>query len=143
MHDIHHDFPIASPAEKVFDALCSTDGLAAWWTETTQGAPGLGQSYRLGFGPGYQWTGVVRRFEPSRLVEWEMTAADDDWRGTRVGFRLTPRGEATDVEFWHSGWPDRNAHYRRSSFCWAMYLRLLRRFIERAEVVPYPQRLGA
>jgi hypothetical protein len=86
---------------------------------------------------------VIRRYDPSQLVEWEITEADADWRGTRVGFRLTPRGDGTDVEFWHTGWPDRNAHYRRSSFCWAMYLRLLRRFIERGEVVPYAERLTA
>ena len=143
MPDIQHDFPIAAPTPAVFETLCSPGGLAAWWTETTEGRPGPGERYRLGFGAGYDWAGVIRRFEPDRLVEWEITEADDDWRGTRVGFRLAPRGDATDVEFWHTGWPDRNAHYRRSSFCWAMYLRLLRRHIEEGEVVPYAERLGA
>jgi hypothetical protein len=34
-----------------------------------------------------------------------------------------------------------SAHYRTSSFCWAMYLRLLKRYVEHGEVVPYEKRL--
>lgn len=143
MPDILHDFPIRAPAERVFDALASPQGLAAWWTDWSEGTPGPGARYRLAFGPGYDWVGVIRRYEPPHEIEWEVTEADADWRGTRVGFRLTPQGEATAVAFRHTGWPAANAHYRTSTFCWAMYLRLLRRFVELGEVVPYPARLDA
>jgi hypothetical protein len=47
------------------------------------------------------------------------------------------------VQFWYRGWPDPNAHYRTSSFRWAMYLRLLKRWAETGEVVPYLRRLEA
>ena len=36
-----------------------------------------------------------------------------------------------------------NAHYRTSAFCWAMYLRLLKKYVETGEVVPYERRLEA
>jgi hypothetical protein len=45
------------------------------------------------------------------------------------------------VRFHHTGWPQSNDHYRISCYCWAMYLRLLKRNVERGEVVPFGQRL--
>lgn len=45
------------------------------------------------------------------------------------------------MQFWHRGWLEANVHYRTSSFCWAMYLRLLKRWVEAGEVVPYERRL--
>ena len=44
--------------------------------------------------------------------------------------------------FSHTGWPSANEHFRVSSYCWAMYLRVLRRYLEHGEVVPYEQRDG-
>ena len=71
----------------------------------------------------------------------EFITADDDWTGTRVGFHLEPRGDATWMQFRHTGWPTTNEHYRISCNCWALYLRVLRRFLEHGETVPYDQRL--
>lgn len=34
-----------------------------------------------------------------------------------------------------------NDHFRTSSCCWAQYLRILRRFLEHGERVPYAERL--
>ncbi|HMY76632.1 MAG TPA: SRPBCC domain-containing protein, partial [Blastocatellia bacterium] len=70
-----------------------------------------------------------------------ITVAMDDWMNARVGFRLEERDGATQVRFHHTGWPEASEHYRISSFCWAMYLRLLKRYVEFGEVVPYDQRL--
>ena len=39
------------------------------------------------------------------------------------------------------GWPTPHEHCRISSFCWAMYLRILKRHLEFGENVPYVQRL--
>ena len=37
----------------------------------------------------------------------------------------------------------RFSRHPTSTFCWAMYLRLLKRFVEAGEVVPYAERLDA
>ena len=74
-------------------------------------------------------------------IEWEMIEADDDWTGTRVGVRLTQNGEHTMLDFYHSGWRHANDHFRTTSCCWAAYLRVLRRFLEHGERVPYDVRL--
>ena len=142
MPDIFHDFPIAAPRELVFDLLASPEGLAQWWTFASEGTPGDGEVYRLGFGPGYVWEGTVRVYDPPSRLVWELTKADADWLGTRVGFELHATVGGTQVRFTHEGWPEANEHYRVSNMCWAMYLRILRRHLEFGEIVPYAERLS-
>jgi hypothetical protein len=70
-----------------------------------------------------------------------LTQSDPDWQNTRVGFALTEKDGVTDVSFHHLGWPQGNEHYRISCYCWAMYLRVRRRYLEFGEVVDYEDRL--
>jgi hypothetical protein len=96
----------------------------------------------LDFGPEYRWGAVVTKAEPGRAFELRMTRADPDWLGTLVGFELEPGKWGTNVLFYHRGWPDANAHYRISCHCWALYLRIMRRYLEHGESVPYAERLS-
>jgi uncharacterized protein YndB with AHSA1/START domain len=142
MPDILQDFPIKAPRDQVFRAVSTPAGLDAWWTGRAAGEPVVGATYELGFGPEYDWRADLTRCASGREFELSLTTADADWTGTRVGFRLEDKGDAaTWVAFSHTGWPDANEHYRVSCHCWAMYLRLLRRYLERGEVVPYADRL--
>jgi uncharacterized protein YndB with AHSA1/START domain len=141
--DIVHEFPIVAPIEKVFEAISTPTGLDAWWTKRCSGEALEGATWELGFGPGYDWRAVVTVSRPREEIEWRMTDADDDWVGTRVGIRLAPGDGVTKVQFRHVGWPNDNEHYRVSCYCWAMYLRLLKRFVEHGETVPYDERLDA
>ena len=141
MADIFHDFPIKAPVQRVFDLVSTPAGLDNWWAESSRGTPGADAIYDLGFGPEYQWRARVTRYAPESDFELEFITADDDWTGTRVGFHLEPRGDATWMQFRHTGWPSTNEHYRISCNCWALYLRVLRRFLEHGETVPYEQRL--
>lgn len=115
--------------------------LVAWWATSAAGEPGLDAEYELGFGPGYDWRGVVRAYEPDREIEWELTRADSDWLGTRMGILIEARDGASWIRLHHTGWPEDNDHYRISCFCWAMYLRLLERHVETGEFVEYERRL--
>lgn len=141
MSDILHQFPIAAPLDRVFRGFSNPGDLDQWWTLRSAGAPDVGATYRLDFGPGYQWEAVVVRAGPPREFALEITGADSDWTGTTVAVSLAELDGGTQVRFAHRGWRDQNAHYRTSSFCWAMYLRVLKRFLEHGEVVPYHERL--
>lgn len=143
MADILQDFPIRAPVDRVFDAVSTSRGLNSWWTDACSGQPELGASYTLGFGPMYQWRAIVTRCETNVVFELTMAESDADWRNTRVGFALSPTDGGTQVRFTHLGWPEANEHYRISSHCWALYLRLLRRYVEHGEIVPYANRLDA
>lgn len=141
--DIRHDFWIdATPAE-VFASFGSEEGMDAWWTLESSVDPRPEGEYRLFFGEGYDWRAVVSRFEADAVIEWTLTDAQEDWVGTRVRFQLAPARNGTSVQFSHEGWGEAGSHYRISSYCWAMYLRLLKRYIQHGEIVPYDKRLEA
>lgn len=141
MPDIHHDFPIHATLERVFQAISAPEGLDSWWTKQSSGKAQLGAEYTLSFGPGYDWRARVSRCSPCSEFELELTESDEDWQGTRVGFELETRGTLTWLRFHHTGWRQANEHYRITSNCWALYLRILRRALEHGESVPYEARL--
>lgn len=143
MADILQDFSIDAPADRVHDAVSTPGGLDRWWTKRSSGEQIEGAEYELWFGPDHDWRAKVARCLPGREFELEMTRAAQDWIGTRVGFHLEGRGGKTLVRFHHAGWPEVNEHYRISCHCWAMYLRILRRYLEHGEEVPYERRLTA
>jgi uncharacterized protein YndB with AHSA1/START domain len=141
MPDIFHHFPIKASRHAVFNAVSIPAGLDSWWTMTAAGDPAEGSEYQLGFGPGYDWRAKVTRSVPNTEFELQLTGADADWQDTRVGFALAEKDGVTDVSFHHLGWPEGNEHYRISCYCWAMYLRVLKRYLEFGEIVPYEDRL--
>jgi len=142
MPDILLDFSIKVAPAQVLEAVSTPAGLNAWWTKRASGRPAEGQEYVLWFGSEYDWRAKVTRCVPDSEFELQVTSAGPDWVGTKVGFHL--RGaESTDVSFYHTGWPVANEHWRISCYCWAMYLRLLRRYLECGDLVPYDERLEA
>ncbi len=144
MAGIFHDLTIEAPRERVFEAMSTPEGLDRWWTKACSGEPMEGAQYTLFFGPEYDWRARVTRCIPSQEFELQITQAHPDWMGSRIGCRLDPEGEtATRVRFYHTGWPTENEHWRISCYCWAMYLRLMRRYLEYDETVPYENRLEA
>lgn len=142
MADILHHFPINGSARNVFDAITTPQGLDSWWTNECEATPGAGAQYKLDFGSGYEWSATVSLWSPVSKFELKLTEADTDWLGTRVGFQLSETGGVTAVRFHHLDWAQAKEHYQTSCFCWAMYLRLLKRYVEFGEVVPYEHRLN-
>jgi len=142
MPDIIHEFFVNASPARVFEMFSTADGLNRWWTKEASGEPKLNAEFRLYFGPGYDWRAKVTRYVPCSEFELQMTEAHVDWAKSCVGCRLTPEGEGkTRVLFYHNGWPEANEHWRVSCYCWAMYLRVLRRNVEHGESIPYEKRL--
>lgn len=143
MSDIFLSFPVNAPIEQVFDAVASPTGLNQWWTLRSNGKPTTGSTYELYFTEGYDWRANVLNACAPFSFELKITKATPDWQGTRVIFSLEEKDGYTQVNFSHLGWPDNNDHFRTSSFCWAMYLRLMKRYVEFGETVKYGKRLNA
>jgi uncharacterized protein YndB with AHSA1/START domain len=143
MPDILHQFPVFAPAHEVFKAVSTPKGLDVWWTLTSKGEAVTGSVYELFFGEGYDWRARVSTCVPDRIFALSIYDSMPDWENTIVRFELTEKDGSTDVLFSHTGWPDENDHYRISSFCWAMYLRLMKKYVEDGTVVEYAKRLDA
>ncbi len=137
MADIYHDLWIKRDIGSVFKGITSRPGLDHWWTLSSEGEPAEGAKYRLYFGPDYDWEAIVSAIKVPELFEWTLTKSDKDWEKTKIRFKLSSDGPFTKVSFVHSGWLSVNDHYKRSSYCWAMYLRALKNYLENGEIVPY------
>jgi uncharacterized protein YndB with AHSA1/START domain len=142
MADIFHNFPIKVLPDRVFEAVSTPRGLDAWWTKKSSGRSAETEEYKLWFGPEYDWRARVTKCVAPSEFELQILHAHEDWNGTRVGFHLHG-GQTTNLSFYHTGWPLANEHWRISSYCWAMYLRILRRYLEHGESVAYEDRLDA
>ncbi|HEY4303090.1 MAG TPA: SRPBCC domain-containing protein [Gemmatimonadaceae bacterium] len=143
MSDILHDVWIQSKVEDVFRGIATPAGLDRWWTLKSSGTAKVDDTFELWFGPRYDWRAKVTTCQLNIEFELELTDAVPDWVGTRVHFLLEPKDGGTSLHFAHRGWAEVTDHYRVSNFCWAMYLRILRRYIEYGETVPYTDRLSA
>jgi uncharacterized protein YndB with AHSA1/START domain len=91
-------------ADAAFDALTTTGGLAAWWTEVT-GVATRGGELRFTFGD--ESSAVVMRVdvaEPDR-VAWTCVGSHvTDWVATTISYDLTPRADGgCDLAFRHHG----------------------------------------
>lgn len=141
MAEIHHQLVINASAEDVFEAITHPDSLSQWFTQKASGQPVKGEVYSLEFGPEDQWKGIVIQCERDRSVEWKMVKAHEDWIGTAFGFELIAKSPIqTQVIFNHKGWKQASEHFRMTSYYWAMYLRLLKRFLELGEIIPFQDR---
>jgi hypothetical protein len=127
--DIIHYFQVKSPIESVFEAISSARGISKWWSRKTTGYSEFGALLELEFSDDVHWQAQVTEMDP-------------DWMDSRVGFQLSSGPEAVDVKFYHKGWKEANDHYYISSYCWAMYLRIMKRYVEFGEFVEYEQRLN-
>lgn len=142
MANIFHYLPINAPIDKVFEAISTPSGLDRWWTKASLGKAVIGEVFHFHFEPNYNWTAIVSKCVPDKEFEFTMQISDKDWEGSKIGFRLTKKDNVTDVQFYHTGWNEDNEHLRISNFCWAMYLRLLKRNLEFGEFVHYADRLN-
>lgn len=143
MPGIIHRFTSKASPSSLYTAISTPPGVDAWWSQNSKGEAKPGSKWLLDFGAGHSWEAVVRTAQPDHEFELEMTKADADWMGTRIRFRLKSQGDRSQVLFEHSGWAECNEHYYVSNTCWAMYLRILRRYVEYGEFVAYEDRLDA
>ncbi len=139
-HTIKHDLTISAPISRVFATITNPEHLENWWPLRCSGSPETGSEYNFFFTEEYDWYGKVTKVEENHSFHIAMTRSTPDWDPTSFGFDLEQEGEAVQLRFWHTGWPECNAHFRRSSFCWAMLLNGLKNYAEKGIIIPFDER---
>ena len=137
---IHHNLTIQSSPQKVFDGISRPEHLNNWWTKKCTGIPKLGAIYNFFFTEDYDWYGKVTQYETAKQFYISMTESDADWNSTTFGFELEPLNGGTSLNFSHEGWPKCNAHFKKSSYCWAILLSGLKNYLEKSIIVPFEDR---
>jgi len=136
MVDILHRVGITSTPEKVYEALATVDGLAAWWTTDTSGDGDDTLRFRFGHVGGCDIK--VVDLQPNTRVLWEIVDGPAEWIGTTVSFDLKQDGEWTIVLFAHAGWHDPIEFMNHCSTKWAIFLMSLKSLVETGAGAPHP-----
>ena len=138
--DIYHDVHIEASQQEIYDAVTEPEHLINWWPLKCSGEPIEDREYNFYFSPEYNWFGKVIKAEKNTAFHIKMTQSDADWDPTSFGFDLIPKKDGTLLQFWHRNWPHCNAHYKQSSYCWAILLKGLKEYLEKGTIVPFEER---
>lgn len=137
MYDILHRVGIKASPRKVYDALTTPKGLAAWWTTATSGDGNVGGILRFRFGSG-GFDMKVLAADPDRHVRWQVIDGPADWVGTTINFDLTQDDDYTNVMFKHQGWREPVEFMHQCSTKWGTFLMSLKSLLETGRAAPYP-----
>jgi uncharacterized protein YndB with AHSA1/START domain len=142
MPDILHRVGIKSSRDAVYKALTTREGLAAWWTNDTQGESKVGGVVLFRFSAGAVEIGgfdmKVLELDPARRVQWQVVDGPAEWIGTKVSFDLKQSGDYAIVLFKHQGWKEPVEFMHHCSTKWAIYLMSLKSLVETGKGAPNP-----
>jgi len=138
LKSIYHRLLIEAPAEKIYEALTTQEGLAGWWTPETIAEPEVGSISRFSFGPDYFKEMRVETLQPYSKVKWLCLKAFEDWIGTKLTFELRPHARGTVLFFHHDGWKAYTPEFASCTYDWALFFRSLKLLCETGKGQPYP-----
>ena len=143
MVDILHRVGIKAPQDEVYKALSTRDGVAAWWTDNTQGECKVGGTLKFRFSKGDVDLGgfemKVHELQPAERVLWEVIDGPAEWVGTTISFHLKQEGEYTIVLFKHQGWKQPVEFMHHCSTKWAIFMMSLKSLVETGKGAPSPE----
>lgn len=140
MPDIKHLLSINAPAETVYNAVTTQEGVAGWWTTENTTSNEVGGDAEFTFGDRYHDRMRILALEPGRRVEWECLEGDPEWVGTTFVFDLEPVEGATRLRFSHSGWREATDFFANCNFHWGFYLQSLKDYCEGEPGKPFQAR---
>ncbi len=88
----------AAPADAVFRALTTLEGLGGWWMPDVSGEPTVGGEVTFRF-DGERLTMRVVHVENPSLVVWQCTESTrfPEWTGNSIWFEVQPRDESSST----------------------------------------------
>ena len=123
--------------DDTYQALATREGLAAWWTNNTQGESKVGGGLQFCFGAG-GFDMKVLELDPARRVLWQVVEGPQEWIGTKVSFDVRQEGDFTIVLFKHQGWKEPVEFMHHCSTKWAVFLLSLKALLETGKGAPEP-----
>lgn len=139
MHQILHQITINAPADKVYDALTTEEGLKSWWTADTVAEPKIGSIAEFGFfNRATVFRMEIEELIPGKNVIWKCLGEPEEWKGTELTFELSPAdGGGTKVQFCHEGWSKTNGDYPLCNTTWGHLMYFLKDYLEGVNNKPF------
>lgn len=142
MADILHRVGIKSSLDEVYTALTTREGLAAWWTNNTQGESNVGGALKFRFSANGSEIGGfdmrVLELQPAKRVLWQVVDGPQEWIDTKISFDLKQAGDHAIVLFKHQDWKEPVEFMHHCSTKWATYLMSLKSLVETRKGSPNP-----
>ena len=143
MVDILHRVGIKSSPDAVYKALTTRDGLAAWWTDDTQGE---GAGRRAAPVPLRRRRRRDRRLRhegaraasPTGACCGRWSTAPRSGSAPAISWDLTQEGDYVIVLFKHQGWKEPVEFMHHCSTKWAIFLMSLKSLVETGKGAPNP-----
>jgi uncharacterized protein YndB with AHSA1/START domain len=136
-YTIKHLFHIASPREKVFEAISTINGLSHWWSKQTSGNEAVGGIIQFRFGEmGGPDMKVIESKSAEKLL-WECVESPHGWVGHEFTFILDENDGKTRVRFSHGGWKEEDDFYAICTFTWGRYMESLRQYCQAGKGEPF------
>jgi uncharacterized protein YndB with AHSA1/START domain len=129
MKEIRHNVVIKAPAEKVYRAITTQEGIESWWCKQTTVKPELGFTNVFIFGKSRNEMKVTG-LSLDKRTEWECVNSIEEWIGTRISFELEDREEKTLLRFTHGGWQALTDTFADCNYSWALFMKSLKSFCE-------------
>jgi uncharacterized protein YndB with AHSA1/START domain len=130
---------VEAPADVVFDALTTVEGLTAWWTRAT-GSAEAGGEIAFWFDPPDPCVMEVEEATRPTVVRWTVTACDflPDWVGTQPTFTIEPLdAQACELAFRHHGLTSELDCIEMCTRGWNHFIPSLRDYAERGQGSPH------
>jgi uncharacterized protein YndB with AHSA1/START domain len=159
MPNIHQSLLIAAPAETVYGAITTPEGLSGWWTPDAKARPELNSVAHFPFGPNYFKEMKITELAPPSAVKWLCLNGADEWVGTTLSFAIesgdkqglakshpeqqgqiqqTDDARPTLLAFRHDDWKAYSPMFAECSYTWGQFLRSLKLFCETGRGRPWP-----
>ena len=137
MPDILHRVGVKASPTDVYDALATREGLAAWWTNDTQGDTNVDGVIQFRFPAGGFDMKVLER-QPGARVLWQVVEGPAEWIGTKISWDLKQDDDYTIVMFKHQGWKQPVEFMHHCSTKWATFLMSMKSLLETGKGSPAP-----
>lgn len=129
MADIRLNLAIKTAPGKIYQAITTQEGLAAWWAKQTTAKPELGFVNSFTFGT------LVNQFKVTQLdtdrrVEWQCINSVEQWMGTSITFDLEEKEGKTILRFTHGGWKTADDFFAACTYDWGRFMTSLKSFCE-------------
>jgi len=134
-----HTVSIDADANKIYEALSTTKGLASFWTADSHAEPKVGTVARFGFhGPVLEMK--VDQLEPGKRVRWSTHGGIPEWNGTTVTWDIkAAKDGGHEVTFNHEGWPAELPAKDLASvnYTWGRVVGRLKKYAETGKPAPF------
>ncbi len=138
MRTIIHALDVAAPRGRLFEALTSIDGLAAWWTTKVEGDAGPRGLIDFTFAGAFNPSMRVTECDAPLALGWECVGGVEQWAANTFRFELEDRAGATWLRFRQEYANElSDDDYGSYNYNWGYYLDSLRLFCETGAGKPF------